>query len=142
MRLTPDATIHWQPVMDDGIGLQDTQCLYAMRHPSTRKVLYIGKADDSTVSQRLRCRSKLRVWESLDDYDLEGCSLLVGYVALPPGGRLSRELLSDIESLLIMGEQPPGNRQCKASRIERPTLCVRCAGKWSGRSEYYVDGNS
>jgi hypothetical protein len=78
MASRPDAAVHRQVVLDDGIGMQESQCLYAMRHPTTRKILYLGKADGPTVAQRLRCRSKLRVRKRLDDYDLEGCSILVG----------------------------------------------------------------
>lgn len=44
--------------------------------------------------------------------------------------RLTRELLSDIESLLICEVKPWGNIQCQLSRIARPGLKVVCGSDW------------
>jgi len=141
MKPSADATIDWRVLEAGDDELYSSQCLYVMAHPVTRKILYLGKADYSTVARRLLCGSKLGVWEALDSYDLEGCAVLVGQVQMPRGKRLSSKLLANIESLLIMIEQPPGNSHCKRSRLPRPGLLVRCVGDWKGRGEYYLDNH-
>jgi hypothetical protein len=65
----------------------------------------------------------------------------VGLLSLRAGLRLTSELLSDVESLLIIGEQPPGNKQCTQDRIARPGLLVRCVGNLNGRGAYYYDAD-
>ena len=64
--------------------------------------------------------------------------VLVGEIAYE--GRLSREMVTDVESLLIAGLRPRGNIAAIGSRIARPGLSVRCIGKdWPSEFRHFVD---
>jgi len=65
--------------------------------------------------------------------------VLIGEVSLPIGESLTRELLYDIETLLISVEKPWGNIQSRNSRIRRPGMHVKCTGKWLGKRKIYKD---
>ncbi len=114
-----------------------------MQHRKSRRLLYLGKADFQTVAERLRCRSKLGVWARIEDElgYVPDCTALLGEFEVAPGVRLTQQMLSDTESLLIMGEDTPGNRQCRRGRITRPGLCVACLGQWPGRARSYLDND-
>jgi hypothetical protein len=136
-----DLTVHWRLLQPRDEGLQFSACLYAMLAPNKKRIVYIGKAWRATVAERLRCRTKGGLWMHLDDCRISKCFVLLGELILPQGRRLSGALLSDVESLLIMGEQPTGNVQSMNSRIDRPGLCVACAGRWPGKAKHYFDGD-
>jgi len=112
--------------------------LYAYSYPDTHEIIYIGKAFGQTVRGRFRYSSKEGLWEDLErERGIRKVIVLVGEVFLPPGRRLTDELISDIESLLIKRIQPYGNIQSRNSRISRPGLRVLCVGKWPfGQREY------
>src|SRR6185503_15727065 len=112
-----------------------------MLSPDKKRIVYLGKAWRATVAERLRCRAKDGLWMHLDERRISKCNVLLGELLLPQGRRLSGELLSDVESLLIMGEQPTGNVQSMTSRIDRPGLCVACTGRWPGCAKNYFDGD-
>ena len=65
--------------------------------------------------------------------------VLQGEVLLGHGQRLSRELLNDIESLLINQLKPLGNIAATRTRISRPGLRVRCTRDWPYDTKVYVD---
>jgi hypothetical protein len=116
--------------------------LYAYLGPDEHEVLYIGKAFRQTVRGRFRYSSKEGLWEDLErERGIRKAIVLVGEVTLPPGKRLTDELVSDIESLLIKRIRPYGNIQSRTSRISRPGLRVLCVGKWPfGQREYRDTG--
>jgi hypothetical protein len=58
---------------------------------------------------------------------------VVGDVGLMAGGRLTQELLADLESLLIRWEQPWANIQGRRTEFLRPGMVVRCTGPSPGR---------
>lgn len=96
------------------------------------EILYIGKVDGTTVRQRAQPSAKPNVWNRI--YNERGnieFNVFVGLIELPKGNRLSRQLLVDIESLLIYEIQPVGNNACTKSRISRPGLYVKNFGNWS-----------
>ena len=127
-RVRPDVTVRWRVLQSDDVGLRSSRCLYALLRRDRKEILYIGKADRQTVAQRLGCWKKDRMWRHLARQRVSNCLALIGEVTLEYGGRYSGELLSDIESLLIMGEQPTGNVQSRKSRISRSGLCIACTG--------------
>lgn len=131
--------VRWSWLGPSDAGWDAIRCLYVYVDPSD-DLLYIGKADGCTVRERLHApdkRSLLGFFSrklALSDFDV-----FLGDVSLPAGCRLSRELLTDIESLLIYYLQPPGNIQSVRSRIPRPGLRVRCIGDWPYAEDRFVD---
>lgn len=109
----------------------DCFCLYAYLHPDLDRLLYVGKADYSTVRARLHGDHKSDVFDDISrEYGIDQVRVLHGELLLEEGRRRSSELLGDVESLLIMRLQPFGNIQSRSSRIIRPGLRVRCTGDW------------
>jgi hypothetical protein len=123
---------------DPGWGYRG--CLYAYLTPSGKEILYIGKTWGTTVEDRWN--KKLSFWKDLErQRGIRGVIPLVGEICLPDGLRLTRELLADIESLLIYIEKPWGNIQCQQKRIRRPGMQVKCTGNWPGTQKTYTDNN-
>lgn len=109
---------------------EDSLCLYGYLHPQRDWLLYLGKADFSTVSMRLLGSHKQKLFKDLDErYGINDVSVLHGCIVLESGRRTS-QLLSDVESLLITRLKPYGNIQARHSRISRPGMRVNCLGNW------------
>ncbi len=105
-----------------------------------REILYIGKAWGVTVRGRWNRVAKQAFWTDLEKKrGIYKHRPLLGEVRLNYAGRLSSQLLADVESLLIRAEQPWGNIQSKAQRTPRPGLSVHCAGRWPGQARAYLD---
>jgi hypothetical protein len=137
-----DVRIRWSRVSsrDDDERWSWTRVLYAYTVPPRDEIVYIGKADFCTVRERWYRSAKAHVWDSLEDERGKlKHAVLVGDVLLAGGSRLSVELLSDIESLLISRVAPWANRQCISSRIARPGLRVRCEGQWPLATRTFLD---
>jgi hypothetical protein len=115
-------------------------CLYSYLHPETDRILYIGKADYQTVRQRLHGEHKSELFEffwrafRLDDVDV-----IQGDLLPEEGRRRSTQLLTHVESLLIMRLQPPGNVAYTRSRPYRPGLRIKCTGAWPHRRTGFHD---
>jgi hypothetical protein len=124
--------LHWQYVVDEDDprwGYQRT--LYAYLAPHRPEVLYLGKCDGTTVRARWSYSAKTGAWDFINnDRGLRSHRLIVADIEMPSGSRLTRELLSDIESLLINRIDVCANIQCRSSRIRRSGLEVRCLGAW------------
>lgn len=138
-----DIEVRWTTI--DGGGDDpawgQTRVLYAYLAPSDNEILYIGKADGTTVRGRWKRSAKDEFWTALErERGINRHVVIVGKIYASEGVRLTRELLADIESLLIMREQPWGNIQSTQSRISRPGLRVECSGDWPGRSVYVDRG--
>jgi hypothetical protein len=81
-------------------------------------------------------------WNDLEKHrKIKNHYTLLGEVNLAYKGRLTDQLLADVESLLILTEQPWGNIQSKQSRISRHGLVVQCSGTWPSRQEVYSDAD-
>ena len=103
-------------------------------------MLSIGKADYSTIRQRLHGDHKSILFRDLDrQYGVDQVRVLHAGLALGGGRRLSSELLADVESLLIIRLQPFGNIQSTRSRVSRPGLRVECAGDWPFKRKRFQD---
>lgn len=122
--------VRWFEVdVDDDERWSYTCCLYAYLAPRAPEILYIGKCDGCTV--RHRWRNKRDFWRDLQrERKILSHRLIVGDVALPEGFRLSRQLLADVESLLIWSIKPWGNIQGRTNRIQRSGLTISCTGAW------------
>lgn len=122
-----------KPARDAGWDYQ--RCLYAYVSAGS-EIVYIGLAWNATVDQRWQ--GKRGLWAYLNEQGIIRCTVLLGEVELQ-GRRLTRQLLGDVESLLIYCEQPCGNIQGRRSRIARPGMRVICSGTWPGQYREYLD---
>jgi hypothetical protein len=130
--------VHWHMIDPNHPIGNAVRCLYAYLDPESHEILYVGKAWGKSVRERrIEKQSFWRVLET--ERGIYKHVALIGVPELEQGGRLTKELLADIESLLIIHEQPCGNKQCRKSRIRRPGLVVHCLGAWPGAPTTYVD---
>ena len=130
--------VKWQPISNNNEYWNSSRCLYAYLHPKTYKILYIGKADGTTVKERWNAEDKDKLWNFLNKNGIKKHIPIIGFVYLPGSRRFSSELLKDIESLLIYHEQPICNIDNKKTRgISRPGMIIKCSGKiWQGKKIY------
>lgn len=111
---------------------------YAYVHPETSDILYVGMAWHPTIRQRSTDRDKRLFFDFLsNEFGITGVEVRVGEVWMD--GRLTRQLLSDVESLLIKRLQPPGNIMCRSSRISRRGMRLECLNEWPHKHARFVD---
>ncbi len=97
--------IDWQEPAIFRERLEWSRALYAILHPETDEILYLGKADGCTVLDRWNADDKHdRVWSALKANGIHIHKFIVGGFCTQQ--RLTRELLSDVESLLIYWIKP------------------------------------
>jgi hypothetical protein len=166
--MTPDVEIEWRQVeslpprpgildrlrgyihredvgcveFEDGDPWMTTRVLYAYLDPEDGEIMYVGKAWSTTVYDRFVASDKGDLWEHLEqEYGLvpDDLNIIVGFPKFPSKGRLTKELLADLESLLIYHIEPPGNIQSKHSRIGREGLVCICTGDWLQKRKTFVD---
>jgi hypothetical protein len=133
--------VEWTLLDDDRHPLwADSYCLYAYLHPARDWIVYIGKADYSSVRRRLHGDHKSEVFADITRrYDIDDIRVLHGQLFVEKGTRRTSELLADVESLLIFRLQPFGNIQGTTSRISRPGLRVHCFGDWPRKRSRFHD---
>ncbi len=136
-----EVQIVWEAVRgENDHNLDATGVLYAYLEPDTKSILYIGKADRASVWERSKGRHKEDVYRFLsDNHQIDDLGVIVGQIVLAQGGRLTSELLGDIESLLIKRLQPMANIQSTQSRISRPGMRLFCLGDWPHRRSRFID---
>lgn len=123
--------VDWIYTGTDEESLGFSRVLYAYLHPESGDILYLGKADYCTVKERLSGQHKEAIFSNIvNDLKVSELHAVVGLLHLPSEKRFSSELLSDVESLLIMAVQPRYNQQSRHTRISRPGLVVNCTGDW------------
>ena len=132
--------VKWRTLGENDPGWDYSRCLYAILTPDGKEILYIGKAWGTSVRNRWSWSGKKEFWEDLrNQRGITHHTPLVGEVHLPRTCRLTRELLYDMESLLINQEKPWGNIQSRKTRIRRPGMEVKCVGEWPGKRSKYKD---
>ena len=132
--------VEWHAIGPRSERLKWTRCLYAYTDFSADEVVYIGKADVKTVSQRFHAPDKDALFDFLErEHGITQVGISVGDILADEGTRLTRQLLADIESLLIKRMQPIGNVTAKRSRIGRPGLVVVCSGDWPHQRSRFRD---
>jgi hypothetical protein len=139
--ITPSRTamkviIKWKNIGETSRLFGAMRCLYAYLSPSTRRILYIGKADRASVRKRYYARDKRKVWKRMPRRLL----LLVGLSLVEDEVKFSWQLLHDIESLLIYEVKSFLNTMSKKSRISRPGMKVLCQGYWPVDRKAFMDG--
>ncbi len=135
--------IEWHLITGDDDEAWDwTNVLYAYIDPDDDEILYIGKAygPSTSVRSRFQAEDKADFWDFItNELGIKKVNVLVGTVVLEEGERLTRQLLADIESLLIFREDPCGNVQNTQSRgITRSGMRIKCTGDWPGQ-RLYID---
>jgi hypothetical protein len=133
--------VRWTALDNEGLHpFWSANCgLYAYVGPRN-EVLYIGKVDGCTVRQRWSRCGKEAFWDDLErERRISTHAVIFGDIELENGSRLTRELLCDIESLLISQVQPWGNIQSRCSRTSRPGMLVRCVGCWPHQKGKFFD---
>lgn len=135
-----DGTIEVEWV-DSEESLDYSEVLYLYLERSSNSILYLGKADRYTVRERLRGSHKDAVFDHIaNNLGIRRIEVMVGQLFMPRGARFSRQLLGDIETLLIHRLRPPCNIQSTRSRpITRPGLRVTCTGCWPVARVRFVD---
>ena len=132
--------VEWKELKPRSKRWHATRCLYAYLDPHDDRILYLGKADGTTIRQRFTAPDKEHLLDFFEDgYGLSGVTVMIGEIRMGERLRLTRELLADIESLLISRIKPPGNVQSTRSRIARPGLLVRCLGDWPHKKARFRD---
>jgi hypothetical protein len=132
--------IDWTELDERDSRWSDEYCLYAYLHPVRDWLLYIGKADYSSVRARLRGDHKAALFDDLSaEYGIDAVRVLHGELLLAEERRRSSALLADAESLLIMRLKPFGNIHARSSRISRPGLSVECTGDWPFKRRRFRD---
>lgn len=125
------ATVHWTNIPEAHPLWQLNRGLYSYWSPSATDLFYLGKVDGKTVRQRWNASDKRGFWRFIErELGYRNHTVFAGEVLLSNNTRLTRELLADIESLLISHLTPAGNIQSIHSRIARPGLVVQCRGSW------------
>jgi hypothetical protein len=121
-------TLRWYVVTSD----QDSRwgnnlALYAYLAPVRREILYLGKCDRTTVRRRACYSAKSATWDRVNQRS-KSHRLIVAEIEV--NRRLTRQLLADIESLIIYSIQPSCNVQHTRSRgrYNRPGMRVECRG--------------
>lgn len=123
--------LHWYNVgADDSPRWDYDWALYAYLAPARAVIYYIGKCYGTTVRKRYAYDAKSAVWDCVNKQTKRNRPI-VAEVELPDGMNLSKELVADIECLLIYRLQPSCNVQCRSSRGRycRPGMRVVCLGK-------------
>jgi hypothetical protein len=130
--------IHWRTLLPESRDWNYRHVSYAYLDPNKAQILYLGMAWRRTVRQRFRDRDKNALRDFLSDVlGIDGVKVLVGEVWME--GRLSRQLLSEVESLLIKRLKPPGNIMCRSNRISRQGMRLKCLHEWPHERTRFVD---
>src|SRR5437660_10424762 len=94
--------VEWTQLDDDRHPLwADPYCLYAYRHPMRNWILYVGKADDSSVRKRLSGDHKSDDFADIElRQDTEGVRVIHRQLPGERGTLRTSQLVSDAESHL------------------------------------------
>ncbi len=112
--------ITWEKMSLSDLTYAPDAYFYAFRRG--RNVLYIGIAYYQNVSDEVR-RTINRL--GLTSYGLQIC---LGYITGTTYGRITKQLVRDIECALINAFQPPYNVQCTVSYTGRAGLIIHNHG--------------
>jgi len=131
--------LHWYRVEEaEDLRWNHNLALYAYLAPRKAEVYYIGKCDGTTVRGRGCYSAKSGAWDFINKTS-QHHRLIVSEIEVDQ--RLTRELLADIECLLIYRVQPECNVQCKSSRgkYSRPGMKIECRGAWPLSKKVFRD---
>ncbi|MGA3028449.1 MAG: hypothetical protein ABSF98_27190 [Bryobacteraceae bacterium] len=130
MEAFPDVVLKWSlPYREEDDARWHTYGLYAYLPPRRPEILYIGKAAGRTILQRLRDPDKDALFRDLaEQRNIQRVRVIVAQ--FEAAQKITRQLILDVESLLIHSIKPWGNIQSTRSRgVSRPGLTAKCEGK-------------
>ncbi|SRR6266481_1243990 len=135
--------VDWLNISQNVKLWQRKRALYCILHPTQDTLLYLGRAVRSTVRRRWNAADKHeRVWSRMaDELGLDKHRIIVGTFKKVAERRISEEMISDVESLLIFRLRPLLNGQSTKTRgnYSRPGMTVHCTGAWPHRWKNYHD---
>lgn len=130
--------ISWRQIKSGRNSALDVPwALYAyFHHADSHPPIYVGRAINGAFS-RITARDKQSMHDAMAESRITP-RIFVGHFGIHEDRRMSDELLSDVESLLIKRLQPAWNTMSKKSRgYSRPGMVVRMFGTWPHpRSEF------
>ncbi len=130
--------IEWRTLSAASKEWHHNHVLYSYLDPHTDRILCVGMAWRRSVKQRFTDRDKRSVFDFFhDELGLDVVKVQVGEAWME--GRLTRQLLSDIESLLIKRLKPIGNIMCRVTRISRQGMRLECFHEWPHERTRFVD---
>lgn len=133
-------SVHWTNLHECHELWGLSRGLYCYTTPDGRDPIYLGKTDGTSIRRRWNADDKRKLWRFVErELGHKKHAIFAGEIELPGGYRLSRELLADIESLLIYRLSPIRNQMCVRSRISREGLSVRCLGAWPFSQRVFRD---
>lgn len=111
--------------------------LYAYCSPDGSEIYYIGKCDGTTVRGRWRYSAKHEVWDCITTHSPRHRLIVAEFETEQ---RMTRELVADIESLLIYHVDPPCNVQNTSSRGRYSRhMRIQCLGVWPLQQKIFKD---
>ena len=134
--------LHWYRVSEkDDPRWKHDLALYAYLAPLKAEIHYIGKCDRTSVRGRWCYSAKPDVWDCIERRSKAHRHIVA---EIETEQRLTRELVSDIESLLIYRVhqiQPLCNVLNTASRgkYSRPGMKIQCRGAWPLSQKTFSD---
>ena len=136
--------IEWTLMDNEDDELWDNnECLYAYVHPEDAEILYVGKADGTTVKERFVAADKDILFRFLKKHYRVGpddLDVIIGEIWLEEDASQEDTLLADLESLLIFRLRPSGNiKNIKSRSFFRPGMRVKCTGDWPLKKRVFVD---
>ena len=110
--------LKWEKVEDiDNIRKLDDTEFYAFTQNNT--LLYIGIAYFQDVADEIR--QTIRAF----NYDENEIKIWLGYIYESDYGRKTEKIIRDIECLLICGNEPRDNTQCRDNYAGRDNLIIK-----------------
>ena len=118
MEIMNNVTLEWEQVEDiDSIRKLDDTEFYAFTQDNT--LLYIGIAYFQDVADEIR--------QTIRDfnYDENKIRIWLGYIDESDYERITEEIIRDVECLLICGNEPLHNTQCRDNYTGRDNLKIK-----------------
>lgn len=109
--------IRWKQTNLQELNQEEDTYFYAFSRGLA--LLYMGLAYNQKVSDEVR--NALRAF----DIKTSGLAIWLGYTVESDFGRITKQIIKDVECLLICTHEPTYNTQCKASYSGRNNLKVR-----------------
>ena len=110
-------TLEWVQTSYSNLEEMEDCHFYALSRGSS--VLYIGMTYQQYVQNEVK--------QTLREFDLSeiGLTIWLGYIQKMDFGRITKQIVQDVECLLIFAHQPTYNEQCKSSYTGRDVLRVK-----------------